>query len=226
MEKKHLIVFDIDGTLANSVALHQAAFTAALYKMGVESIDSNFKAYKHHTDSYIAKVIYENDRKEIFSASKIEVFESLLTDLILKSKIDEIAGAKKLVEYLENQTDYAVCYATGSLRKPAIYKLNSIGVSYNEKQLVAANHLHERETIVQTAINQAQQFYQVEKFERIISFGDGLWDLMTANNLNIEFVGIGSSNKKLLEKHGVKHHYLDFKEMKDCQDFSFLTNLS
>lgn len=48
---------------------------------------------------------------------------------------------------------------------------------------------------------------------RIISFGDGLWDLKTANNLSLEFIGIGCSNEAVLKGSGMKKHYADFSEI-------------
>lgn len=61
-EKTNLIVFDIDGTLTDSVAIHQAGFVQALKHLGVTAMDENFHAYKHHTDLHIARSIYEYRR--------------------------------------------------------------------------------------------------------------------------------------------------------------------
>jgi beta-phosphoglucomutase-like phosphatase (HAD superfamily) len=56
-KKKNLIVFDIDGTLADSVNIHQEAFKQSLNLIGVKEFNDKFGAYLHHTDSHIAKVI-------------------------------------------------------------------------------------------------------------------------------------------------------------------------
>jgi phosphoglycolate phosphatase-like HAD superfamily hydrolase len=106
-----------------------------------------------------------------------------------------------------------VCYATGSLLKTAQYKLDQIGISYTEKQLIASNHLFEREHIVSTAIESARNFYGVPSFHKIISVGDGLWDLKTANNLNLSFIGIGDLNRNVLLQNGAKIILSDFSEM-------------
>lgn len=212
MEKKNLIVFDIDGTLTQSVAIHQLAFIQALKNMSVTQIDTNFKAYKHHTDSYIAKEIYETDKQVHFSEAQVNEFEKHLYNLICSQHIEEISGAKRMVEFLENETDYGVCYATGSLRTPAEYKLNSIGVAYAKNQLTASNTILDREGIVQQAINKAQAFYNVDQFNQIVSVGDGLWDLHTARHLDLGFIGIGG-NKDVLLEHGARHYYPDFKEL-------------
>ncbi len=212
--KKSLIVFDIDGTLTDSVKIHQKAFVEALYELGVKNIDSNFGAYQHHTDSYIAKVIYENDLKETFTESKLAAFESILAKKIESYTISEIRGAKKTIEYLESETEFSICYATGSLLKPAEYKLNAIGINYAKEVLIASNKLLERENIVSKAIENAFIFYKIDRFERIIAVGDGIWDLKTAKKLNLEFIGVGKSNKDILYKNGMKSYYEDLTNFK------------
>lgn len=204
MKKRNLIVFDIDGTLTDSVKIHQKAFTEMLIEVGVENINSNYKSFKHHTDSFIAKEIYENDKAELFSKSKVAEFEKGLTEKISSEKIKEIKGAKKIIEHIEKNTDYGICYATGSLLEPAKFKLESIGVNYNENLLIASDNIYEREKIVSKAIENAKEFYSVKKFDKIISIGDGLWDLITAKNLNLDFIGIGLTNKKILEENGAE----------------------
>ncbi|MFT4757263.1 MAG: phosphoglycolate phosphatase-like HAD superfamily hydrolase, partial [Vicingaceae bacterium] len=173
-----------------------------------------FKEYKHHTDSYIAKVIYETDRQQLISELKASEFEQYLTKKIIAEKIVEIAGAKKLVDKLQNESDFGVCFATGSLRRSAEFKLKSVGIEFSEKQLVASDNIFERENIVQKAIDNASEFYKVKKFGRIISIGDGLWDLITAKNLGIEFIGIGLTNQKTMAENGTKVHYENLIEFK------------
>ena len=121
MQKKNLLVFDIDGTLTDSVQIHQKAFTEMLFEIGVKNINAEFKSFKHHTDSFIAKEIYEFDRKESMPTSKISEFEKGLTQKISKENIPEIKGARKLIEHLENNTEYGICFATGSLLRPVSY---------------------------------------------------------------------------------------------------------
>lgn len=209
-QKKNLIVFDIDGTLTDTVAMHQSAFKQALQLIGVGEFNDQFGSYKHHTDSHIAKVIYEYSSNRLFNESISQQFENHLYEFTVKNSIAEISGARSLVQYIEKETNIGVCYATGSMNRPAILKLEKIGIDFNPMQLVASNHIEEREGIVEAAIQNAQLHYQVEKFDRIISFGDGLWDLKTANNLSLEFVGVGDVNIEVLKANGMKKHYSDF----------------
>jgi phosphoglycolate phosphatase-like HAD superfamily hydrolase len=130
--------------------------------------------------------------------------------MLSEKKCIEIEGAKKIVEFLENETDYGVCYATGSMRKTAKLKLEQIGIEYHDYQLVASNEILEREKIVSTAIEHAKIFYNTNDFENIISIGDGIWDLKTAKNLNLHFIGIGEKNSDILFENGAKVILSDF----------------
>ena len=199
-----LIVFDIDGTLSDSVSIHQQAFIAALKALGIEEMDTNFKTYKHHTDSYIAKTIYEKAMGLPFDQEVLLKFEAHLYAFMKERAIDAIKGAKAVIRYFEQQPDWGIAYATGSLLKPAAYKLAQIGVDYIDAQLVTANDFYDRASIVQTAINQAKIYYNQNDFETIVSVGDGLWDLKTAQALGVHFIGIGEKHKALLLREGAK----------------------
>lgn len=209
MIKKDLLVFDIDGTLTDTVAIHQQAFIKALQALGIQSFNTAFATYQHHTDSHIAKVIYESAIGQPFDQSLIERFENTLYEEIKQATIKEIKGGKKLIEKLERHTDFGICFATGSLYKPALLKLERVGIAFDPLQLVASNQIEERENIVTQAIKNAKKHYQTSHFDRIISIGDGLWDLVTAQNLNLDFIGIGTTNQDVLTAHGMQHHFTD-----------------
>lgn len=211
--KRNLIVFDIDGTLTDTVDTHQNAFKKSLQLIGVERFDDAFGTYKHHTDSYIAKVIFEYNTHKPFDTSTLDLFEDHLYMQIDQHKIIEISGAKRMIKDIESKTNFGICFATGSLLKPAILKLDKAGIDFDPMQIVASNEMEEREEIIIKAINNARSFYQVEKFDRIISFGDGIWDLRVAQNLSLEFVGIGNNHKEMLTENGMEKHYQDFVDL-------------
>ncbi len=210
-QKKHLIVFDIDGTLTDSVAVHQAGFISVFKQLGVPEAPNNFHSFKHHTDLHIARCIYEQSLQQLFDAPEIARFEALLAAYIAATGIPgEIRGARQFVSYLEQESAFGVCYATGSLQGPAELKLRAAGIPFAPMQLAASNQHEERTAIVQAAITKACLHYNVSGFERIIAFGDGLWDLKTAQALGIEFVGIGALHKTTLETAGMQVHWNDF----------------
>lgn len=210
----HLIVFDIDDTLTKSEYQHTSAYVNAMKAFGITEINQNWSTYKHHTDSYILSKNYENNLDSKFEFSFIPSFENRMTDLMLSlNKVSEIKGAKSMMTHITTQTNYAVAFATGSLLKPAIIKLQQAEIVFDEKLVVGSNEIFTREGIVQKAIDQAKEFYHVNSFENIISVGDGIWDLNTAQNLELHFLGIGLKNYGDFEKAGIKAH------IKDWDDF-------
>lgn len=208
---KTLLVFDIDDTLTQTAALHIKAFIQSLHELGVQQMDTNFGEYLHHTDSYISRIIYEKELGS-FTNEKKEAFETLLFSKIKTESIIEVNGASQLIAELSERKDVAIAYATGSLLKPAQYKLKEIGVDYHPLQLVASKDIEERENIVSTAIQQVKELYNLSSFDRIISFGDGLWDLKTAKHLQVEFIGIGERNKEVMQAHGMTQHFGDWRD--------------
>lgn len=207
--KKTLFVFDIDGTITDSVTQHQSAFYESLEAFGIKTIDSNWGAYAHHTDSYIFKSNYEDYFGKQMRDVDLFQFESLiLHHLSLKSSINEIRGASRFLELL-SETGQAYCFATGSLKKPAINKLQQAKISINEGLLATANDNFSREDIVLNVIEKAKKLYHLDSFQKIVSFGDGIWDLKTAKNLNLSFVSIGNKSAHLL-KEGADNHFNDF----------------
>jgi beta-phosphoglucomutase-like phosphatase (HAD superfamily) len=211
--KRNLIVFDIDGTLTDTVDIHQNAFKKSLQLIGVESFNDSFVTYKHHTDSYIAKVIFEYNTNKPFGKSTLDLFEEHLVAEINPNEIIEIGGAKQMIKDIESKTNFGFCFATGSLLKPATLKLDKAGIDFDPIQIVASNEIEVREEIIKKAIDNARSFYKVEKFDRIISFGDGIWDLRAAQNLSLEFVGIGNKHKETLTENGMKKHYPDLMDL-------------
>lgn len=207
-----LIVFDIDGTLTDSADLHQKAFTEVLLEMGVKNVGSEFGGFKHHTDSFIAKEIYEVDTGNPFTSERLAEFEKGLAEKMGRESITEIPGANALIRKLQLTPEYGLCFATGSLRRPAEHKLASIGVTFESWQLATSDHILDREGIVSQAIRNAREHYQVQAFQQILSVGDGLWDLLTAQNLGVEFVGVGERNRKVLLQNGAPVVYRDLTE--------------
>ena len=219
-KKKKLIVFDIDGTLTDSVAIHSDAFIRALSLMGVEYDSSIKKEFKHYTDSFIAKSIFEEAMKIPFTEGRMNEFSRHLQAGVIEEMIDEIDGAKQVVRQLERETEYGVCFATGSIRKAAVYKLDSIGIGFDKRQLVASDRIHERERIVQLAINQAEHVYKSKGFDRVVSIGDGVWDYTTAKNLGLEFIGIGEANREAMMEKGANTVLEDLLGLSQALDLS------
>lgn len=210
MIKENLLVFDIDGTLLDSENVHQTGFVNALHAIGVASVDTDWESYTHLTDSFIAKANYEKNTDYIFSSEILIQLEAEFLNQIIDCKVTQIKGANTFLQTILKETSYAICFATGSMLQPAILKLDRAEIVYNQAVLEASNNYFTREEIVQASIAKAKTHFNVNDFKRIISIGDGVWDVKTAQNLGIEFIGIGTENREKLASKGAKYHFINF----------------
>jgi len=213
MKKENLIVLDIDDTLTSSEKKHVDALLFAMKNIGIENVDTNWKNYKNTTDTYVLKKNYEATFNKKFSLNIIDDFEEVMTSQFLTYEdTKEIKGAKDIVDFFVNETNYGVCFATGSLLQPALLKLTQANISFVPNIVETSNSMYTREKIVKSAIKKAKDYYQVSGFKNIISFGDGLWDITTAKNLGLHFVGVNSKNIKDFKEQEVKYYINDWTE--------------
>lgn len=213
MKKENLIVLDIDDTLTSSEDKHTDALLFAMKHFGITEVDTDWRNYQHASDSYIFKVNYEKTHNKAFSFDLILELEKEMTKRFLEGKDTvEIKGARKAVDFFVNETNYAVCFATGSILKPGLLKLEQAKVNFVVDILSSSNELFPREEIVSSAIEKAKKYYGVTKFKNIVSFGDGLWDVTTATNLGVHFVGVNDKNVSDFKKMNVQYHISDWTE--------------
>ncbi|MES2207918.1 MAG: HAD hydrolase-like protein [Pseudomonadota bacterium] len=193
---RSILVFDIDGTLTDSIAPHQEALEAALRSFNFPTLRTDWASYKHHSDSAIfVEAWKEANFKNMPDKLRFEAEYKVRFDHACKqSPLKEIVGASKFLASLTD-SPWHVVYATGSLRYGAQKKLESIGTEFSNDLLVTASEYETREEIVSQAIIAAQKKYNLLKPSRIVSVGDGLWDFKTAKTLGLEFLGIGHGQK-------------------------------
>ncbi len=202
--KTKLAIFDIDGTLTESISVHQDALKDTLREFNLFDYNEDFSSYKHHTDLYIINEIFKNQNSRDMTNDEINRFEKKLLKRIIHllngENFKQINKAIDFVHYVHESTDYAIAYATGSFKAPAKLKLD-LGFPLNEDQyLFACNAEPSREGIVGKAIEQSKYNYGLDNFEKMIVFGDGLWDLQAAEHHAIEFIGIGVNSRGLFDK--------------------------
>ena len=214
-----LVVFDIDGTLTDSLPVYHKAVIKSLKLMGVKDVDTDFFNYKYHTDSYTVKFNYENYFKKEYIPSLLNQFGNIIMDELKNyPAVTEINGAKKCIDELL-KAGFSIAFATGSLPKPAILKLQQCNIWYDESLIATSKISFAREPFVQQSITMAKQYFNVANYDQIYSIGDGIWDLETAQKLNLEFIGIGPRNKEKLLALGCKTYFNDLNPL-----VSFLTN--
>lgn len=191
-----LVVFDIDGTLLDSAHVHQDAFLAALYEIGLTDIDTQWDHYEHRTDSWIFTQLYRaqhghgpSDEDRLFFSA---LLQAQLRARTLVTPLAEVPGAVELLRALEAHPAYTVAYATGGVRPASVGKLVRLGAISAIDRLATATEHAWREHIVLEAVERAKRSTEQEAFDRIVCVGDGAWDARGAQRLGFEFLGIAA----------------------------------
>jgi phosphoglycolate phosphatase-like HAD superfamily hydrolase len=196
-----VLVFDIDGTLLHSVDDHQAALRDAYRSLGVDLGGRPLSQFPDHTDSAIFDLLVSEARGERASARDFEELDAAL-DVAYRRRVTggappEIAGARQLLETLAPDPRFQMTFATGSMRGVAAQKLVSLGVDPEAAVLVTASDFLTREAIVWRAIELAA--IGAESVVRVISIGDGIWDLRAATQLGVSFLAVESGTHQFAD---------------------------
>jgi len=191
-----LIIFDIDGTLTDSIKMHQGLYADVLREMKLRK-DEEFGTYKHHTDRFIFCEIYFQNHGVRPGEEIIRQFYELTgnryAELMTENKIDEINGARSFIKEQLEPNSVPYVFATGSITSLAMAKLKSFDIDSLESLLSTSDDVDSREEIVLDAVAKAKAFYKHAQFDTPIIIGDGKWDYVTAKNLNMGFLGIGNN---------------------------------
>lgn len=198
MQKK-LIVFDIDGTLLQSIATHQLAMRQAMDASDLVHKDPEWSNYVNHTDSGVYYEAYERSFGKPPSEAECRDFEALFQTcydgLRVANEDVEIPGAVELLRRLEASGAWLVAYATGSYRGPAEHKLQCLGVASRSCVLVTASEFRTRMEIVSDAVRRRLARFEHKHHGRMISVGDGPWDARTAADLGMHFIGVANDER-------------------------------
>jgi len=214
----NLAIFDIDGTLTETDQVDETCFVQALADAhGITGISTNWAEYPHTTDSAITSHVFQERLNRVPEENELLKFKSrfvsLLEDNCLKNPalFAEILGASYMLRRLNQELEWRVAIASGSWRVSAELKLKVAGIKEDDFPAAFADDGHSREEILKSAVLKAQLHYQQSHFTRIVSVGDGLWDVRTARNLRFPFLGIGREKRgKTLRRAGATHVIRDF----------------
>jgi len=214
----NLAIFDIDGTLTVTDHIDDVCFVQALADAhAITGVSTDWAGYSHTTDSGITLDIFRERFNRPPEEAELLKFKShfvrLLEDYCAKdsSLFAEIVGAASILNRLNQEPDWKVAIATGGWRDSAILKLKAAAIEINSYPAAFADDGYSREEILQSAISKAEKLYQQKRFARIVSVGDGVWDVRTARNLEFPFLGIGAGDReRKLRRAGATHVIEDF----------------
>lgn len=196
----NLVVFDIDGTLLRSVELDDTCFVRALAEvLGIDGVASDWTRYEHPTDSGLTREIVERHRGRLPTDEEIDLVRQrccqLLSRVVLRSRsaIREVAGASRLLERLRYDSQWCAAIASGSWQATAQIKLDAAGIDVKSMPAAFADDSHDRSEILGLAIQRAREQYGIDRFQKVVYVGDGVWDVAAARRQAVAFLGVGGS---------------------------------
>jgi phosphoglycolate phosphatase-like HAD superfamily hydrolase len=215
-----LLIFDIDGTLTDTKKVDDNCFFLAFlneYKIELKNID--WATFTNVTDHGLFLDIYcsafNKNPTEIDKINFQKIFFEYL-DKQLKSnpeKFKSVNGASKFINYCLEHTNFKIAFATGGWQYSAKLKLQAADIKNSNIPMSSSDILFRRQDILLEAIEKSKHFYKTETFEKIVYFGDGVWDYKTTSELEIEFIGVDITEDKKLEKLGVENILNDFDDI-------------
>jgi beta-phosphoglucomutase-like phosphatase (HAD superfamily) len=187
-------MFDIDGTLVDSVGFDSRYYADALRRVLNVEIDDSWRPYKHITDGGILEELLasrEFDRPidELRVAAKQKFVAAIRAHFARDpAAVREIAGAKALFEHLRRLPGVRVAIATGGWAETARLKLAAIGIDADATAFATGSDDVARTRIMRLA---EQRALGGAAPESRTYFGDGAWDKRASAELGYRFIAIG-----------------------------------
>jgi phosphoglycolate phosphatase-like HAD superfamily hydrolase len=189
-----VVIFDIDGTLLDSVGFHHAALLATFASLGVGLGSRSLSEFPHYTDSAIFSQLVEESRGAVATAGELERLDERLdcayARLRFTSAVSPIAGAGALLRALTADPRFEISFATGAMRRASLQKLELLDVDPEGALITTASEFQTRERIVTEAVRLAAA--RRGRRVRVVSIGDGVWDQRAAEHLAIPFLAVES----------------------------------
>ncbi len=217
-----LVIFDIDGTLLNSVEADDKCFRLAfrdVFHIDLAHLDwEYFKSITSGTDEGMAVEIFRHYFGRTPSLEEMEKFKWYFHKLLngnfhqYPGSFEEIPGAAEFFRILYEDKDIGVAISTGSWRDSAILKLAALGIKHRGIPLATSDDDEYRTFIIKKAISESQNAYSKTSFESIIYFGDGLWDLKAATEADTKFIGVDYKRKGTFSGKDVKDVIENYKK--------------
>jgi phosphoglycolate phosphatase-like HAD superfamily hydrolase len=200
----HLVIFDVDGTLVQSMECDARAYLRTLEDVcGIVAVNPDWSSYRNSTDSGIFREAFERQIGRLPEDSDIATFQRHFLSRI-SAELDAVPlrpvlGAVETLRDLNASDATAVSMATGAWSESARLKLASAGIDFDSFPSATADDHEARSAIISLAIERAARAYSVASFDRAIYVGDGIWDARACRELSIPFLGVatGSSATQL-----------------------------
>jgi phosphoglycolate phosphatase-like HAD superfamily hydrolase len=202
-----LHLFDVDGTLLH--VSEELALAQAFGELHGPGLDLSFLPTAPISDmGYVGSVLDRHLRRASLEAEVRAVLDRFVEVLHQRTHAGElevrpVAGAAAFVHQLAARAPLAL--STGCVESSARLKLDHLGMNTVFRCGGFSVGERSRADIVRRAVAAAEQTYG-ERFDKVVLFGDGTWDLDSAREAGVGFVGIneGEHGRERLHQAGAQ----------------------
>ena len=205
------IIFDMDGTIVDSLPYHYEAWKIFFNENKVENFSEKLNEYKGGGTLDLMRTVYGNQysKKELkkMSEDKEKIFRK-----IYKGEIKQILGFKKFLDELKSK-DIMVGLASNAIRKNVSMIINELEIYDHFDSIICGDEVINGKPNPEM-FNETIDRFNINKDECLI-FEDSLEGVLAAKNSGVKVIGItSSSSNKVLKDAGCVmsiSDYLDFK---------------
>ena len=204
------IIFDMDGTIVDSLPYHHEAWKIFFNENQVENFSEKLKDYKGGGTLDLMKAVYGNkySLKDLKSMSdeKEVIFRE-----IYKGKINPIEGFKKFLIDIKSK-HILVGLASNAVRKNVSLIINELNIFNDFDSIICGDEVNNGKPNPEM-FNKTINRFNIKKDECLI-FEDSLEGVKAAKNSGVKVVGISSStsDKTLIDAGSIKtiSNYIGF----------------
>lgn len=191
-----IAVFDIDGTLTDTMAVDMECYVAAVREVVGIDVPEDLEAYDEFTDAAVLETAcrlrdHPRPTPDVQRRTALRLAELLEEALgSTPHRFRPIPGARDVFARLR-EAGWHVAMATGAWRPSAMVKLTGGEIPHEGIPLATSSEHRARTDIISRAV----QAVDGDGSSPVVYIGDGVWDGRAAAALGHGFIGIGGGDR-------------------------------
>ena len=196
------IIFDMDGTIVDSLPYHHEAWKIFFNENKVENFSEKLNQYKGGGTLDLMRTVYGNQysKKEL---KKMSEDKEMIFRKIYKGEIKQILGFKKFLDELKSK-DIMVGLASNAIRKNVSMIINELGIYDHFDSIICGDEVINGKPNPEM-FNESIDRFKISKNDCLI-FEDSIEGVEGAINSGIKAIGVTSSysNKILINSGAIE----------------------